>query len=205
VSTRRGLERRLADIATFDDPRLDLEQYPTPADLAAHLLHDADLRRDLEGTVIDLGTGTGVLALGAALRAPERVIAIERDADALATARENERVLEPPVPVVWIRGDATRPPLAVEDATVVTNPPFGAQNGNRGADRAFLAAAADIAGVSYSVHNAGSEAFVESFAADRGGAVTHAFEARLDLDRQFAHQTEERETITVEVFRIEWA
>ena len=204
MSTRRGLERRLADLATFEDPDPGLEQYPTPADLAAHLLHDADLRGDLSGTVVDLGTGTGILALGAALRAPERVIGVEHDAAALATASGNERRLEPPTPVAWLRGDATRPPIDTRDATVMMNPPFGAQDGNRGADRAFLEAAARIAAASYSIHNAGSEGFVEAFAADSGGAVTHAFEAQFDLGRQFDHHTADRETITAEVFRIEW-
>jgi len=84
------------------------------------------------------------------------------------------------------------------------NPPFGAQSGNEHADRAFLATASEIAAVSYSIHNAGSEAFVESFADDGGGAVTHAFRAEFDLPKQFDHQTSERETVDAEVFRIEW-
>ncbi len=204
MSTRRGLERRLAELATFAEPRVDLEQYPTPADLAAYLLHDADLRGDLVGTVVDLGTGTGVLALGAALREPDRVVGVERDASALAIARENELTIDPPTPVDWLRGDATRPPIPPGGATVVMNPPFGARDGNRHADRAFLAAAGEIAAVSYSIHNAGSEAFVEAFVGDAGGTVTHAFEARLDLGQQFEHHTADRETITVEVFRIDW-
>ncbi|MFB6295665.1 MAG: METTL5 family protein [Halobacteriales archaeon] len=212
MGTRRGLERRLGDLAAFDDPRLDLEQYSTPADVAAHILHDADLRGDLEGTVVDLGCGTGVLAIGAALRSPARVIGVERDPGALATARENEREAAPPVPVSWLVGDVPDLPLCPDDApgapgnevTVVMNPPFGAQNGNRGADRAFLAAASDLASVSYSIHNAGSKAFVDSFVADAGGEVTHAFEARLDLDRQFAFHAADSEEITVEVFRIVW-
>jgi putative methylase len=205
MSTRRGLERRLADLATFEDPDRSLEQYPTPSGLAAHLLHDADLRGDLAGTVVDLGTGTGVLALGAALRGPERVVGIERDPVALALARENESIIDPPTPVAWLRGDATRPGVGTDDATVVMNPPFGAQRGNRHADRAFLEAAAEVATVSYSIHNAGSEGFIEAVADDAGAAVTHAFEARLDLDHQFDHHSAETKAITVEVFRIEWA
>jgi putative methylase len=205
MSTRRGLERRLAELATFENPDRELEQYPTPADLAAHLLHDADLRGDLSGTVVDLGTGTGVLALGAALRGPDRVIGIERDPATLALARENQRAVDPPTPVAWLRGDATRPAVRTDDATVVMNPPFGAQRGNRHADRDFLEAAADIGAVSYSIHNAGSEKFVEGVADDAGATVTHAFEARLDLDRQFDHHSAETETITVEAFRIEWS
>jgi len=188
----------------FRDPDPGLEQYPTPADLAAHVVHLADLHGDLAGRrVVDLGAGTGMLALAAATRSPERVLAVELDAGALRVARENEAGVDPETRVDWLRADATRPPVAAVD-TVVMNPPFGAQRGNEHADRAFLAAAADVAGVSYSIHNAGSREFVESFAGDRGGEVTHAFAAEFPVDAQFDFHTSDREVLDVEVFRIEW-
>lgn len=203
---KRRLERRLSGLAGFESPRPDLEQYPTPAWLAAHLVHLADLQGDVrDRTVVDLGAGTGILALAASGRAPRRVIAVERDRSALSVARENERRFDPPVPVDWVLGDAARPPLTPqEDVTVITNPPFGAQRGNEGADRAFLAASASLADVSYSIHNAGSREFVESFVADLGGEVTHAFEAELAVDRQFEFHDSEREELPVEVYRIAW-
>jgi putative methylase len=168
---------------------------------------------DLAGqTVVDLGTGTGMLALGAAFRGPARVLGLDRDPAALSQARENERRVEPPEAIDWLLADATRAPLCFSDSagldreetTVLMNPPFGAQTGNEHADRAFLATASEIAGVSYSIHNAGSQDFVEAFAADEAGEVTHAFRADLDLPRRFDHQTSERETIDAEVFRIRW-
>ncbi|NEU56963.1 METTL5 family protein [Halorussus sp. MSC15.2] len=209
---KAALERRLSRVAGFEDPSVELEQYPTPADLAAHLVHLADVQRDLAGkTVVDLGTGTGMLALGAAFRGPTRVLALDRDPAALAQARQNEREVAPDVPVSWLLADATRAPLCVsedapsrEEATVLMNPPFGAQTGNEHADRAFLTTASEIASVSYSIHNAGSREFVEAFADDEGGEVTHAFSADLDVERQFAHQTSERAVIDTEVFRIRW-
>ncbi|USZ68441.1 METTL5 family protein [Halorussus salilacus] len=210
--SRAALERRLSRVAGFDDPRVEFEQYPTPAGLAAHLVHLADVQGDLAGrTVLDLGTGTGMLALGAATRSPARVLALDRDPDALGVARENERRIAPEseaateTEVEWLLADATRHPICASDATVLMNPPFGAQRGNEHADRAFLATAAEVGSVSYSVHNAGSREFVEAFAADEGGEVTHAFRAELALDRQFDHQTSEREVIDAEVFRVVWS
>jgi len=204
---KRALAERLHGLAGFSEPDVSLEQYPTPPDLAAHILHVADLQGDIAGhTVLDLGTGTGVLALAAACRDPARVLALERDAEALAVARENERTVAPGTPVDWLRGDATRAPLGPNSVdTVVMNPPFGAQSGNEGADRAFLTTAASVAGVSYSIHNAGSREFVESFAADEGGTVTHAFAAEFDVPRLYDHHDREREVVEVELFRIEWA
>jgi len=206
MSTKTQLAQQLGVVAGFDDPRVDLEQYRTPPDLAAHLIHTADLHGDIEGrTVVDLGTGTGMLALGAVLRGPDSVVGVDLDSMPLSTARDNERRVAAAADIEWVLGDATAVPLSSEGpTTVVMNPPFGAQAGNEHADRAFLATAADIAGVSYSIHNAGSAEFVESFAGDNGGEVTHAFEAELDLPRQFEFHDADTQTITVEVFRIEW-
>lgn len=204
--SKRALERRLGGLKGFADPCAALEQYTTPASLAAHVIHRAGLQGDLAGrTVVDLGAGTGILAFGAAARGAGRVVGLELDPEALATARENERAFEAGAPVDWVAADATRPPLSLAGpTTVLTNPPFGAQDGNEGADRAFLAAAADLADVSYSVHNAGSQAFVEAFVPDEGGTVTHAFEAAFPVDRQFPFHTDERRELTVEVYRVEW-
>ena len=207
MPTKSALAQQLGVVAGFDDPRADLEQYRTPPDLAAHLVHTADLQGDIQGrTVVDLGCGTGMLALGAALRSPARVVGLDIDPAPLSTARGNERRVGSTTSVSWVRADATRAPLCppVAETTVVMNPPFGAQSDNEHADRRFLETAAAIAGVSYSIHNEGSRSFVESFAADNGGEVTHAFETEFDLPRQFEFHESDRQAITAEVYRIDW-
>lgn len=203
METKRALERHLADVQGFSEPRVELEQYPTPAGIAAQLVHIADLRGDLDGIVVDLGTGTGRLALGAALRGA-RVLALDADRAALEIARENERRIAPDGRIDWLCGDGGRPPIRLSNATVLMNPPFGAQHGNRGADRRFLDAASGFADVIYSIHNAGSREFVESFVTDRGGEVTHAYELAFDLDRQFDFHEEETKSIRAECYRSSW-
>ena len=217
MTSRRSLEGELAVVAGFADPTADLEQYPTPADVAAHVVHLADLRGDVaDRTVVDLGAGTGMFALGAALRGARRVVGVELDAGALGVARANERRVGARTDVHWVNADATRSPLtrdrllAVGDAahddavTVIMNPPFGARTGNEHADRAFLETVAALADVSYSVHNEGSREFVESFAADNGGTVTDAFAATLTVGRTYDHQTAASADIDAEAYRIEW-
>ena len=207
MATKRSLATKLGVVAGFEDPRAALEQYPTPPGLAAHVVHLADLHDDIAGrTIVDLGAGTGMFALAAALRGPARVVGIEIDRSAVTTARENERRVTASAPVHWIQGDATRPPVSFpEPATVVMNPPFGARNGNRNADRGFLATASELSTVSYSVHNAGSREFLEAFVADNGGEVTHAFEADFAVNAQFDHHTADSHDVDVEVYRVEWA
>jgi putative methylase len=138
MSTKTGLAQQLGVVAGFDDPRVDLEQYRTPPDLAAHLVHTADLNGDIEGrTVVDLGTGTGMLALAAGLRGPTSVVGVDVDPVPLATARENEGRVAAATGVEWVLGDATQLPLDPEGpTTVVMNPPFGAQASNEHADAA---------------------------------------------------------------------
>jgi putative methylase len=182
------------------------------------------MRGDLaERTVVDLGAGTGVLSIGAALAGGGRVVGVEVDERALEIARENERTMATAdggtgeagataeadsggsLAIEWVRADATRPPLPPADGpTVVMNPPFGARDGQEGADRAFLTAASTVAGVSYSVHNAGSLDFLEAFAADAGGRVTDAFAAELALERTFDFHDADREPISALVVRIDW-
>ena len=205
MTERRRLAQQLGVVAGFDDPRIDLEQYRTPPDLAAHLVHVAALHDDIAGeTVLDLGCGTGMLTLASALAGAQLSVGIELDAGALVTASENETRVGTQGDIDWVRADATRPPLSCSDATVVMNPPFGARDGNEHADRAFLAAARDLAAVSYSIHNAGSHDFVESFVADEGGEVTHAFAAEFDVASQYDHHDEATRTLDTELFRIRW-
>ena len=206
MGTKSTLTQRLGVVAGFEDPRVDLEQYRTPPGLAAEIIHLADLQGDIERRqVLDLGCGTGMLALGTALRGPRSVIGIDLDRAALEAAVANERRVGSTTPVSWVRADATRPPLAADGpTTVVMNPPFGAQAGNEHADRRFLRAAAALADVSYSVHNGDSLSFLESFAADNGGRVTQAFAAECRLPATYEFHAESARTIDVEVVRIAW-
>ncbi|SDK07935.1 methyltransferase [Halovenus aranensis] len=206
MTGKRELARQLSQVAGFENPAAALEQYATPAAIAATLVHTAGLHDDI-GTrlVVDLGCGTGMLALASAVAGAAEVVGIDIDPDALAVARDNERAVGPETAVSWVRGEIPRVPFApTRDVTVLMNPPFGAQSGNEHADRAFLETAASLAVVSYSIHNAGSAAFVESYATDHGGEVTHAFEATFELPRTFDFHDHDSRSIDAEVFRISW-
>ena len=87
----RELEGALGEVRPFGKPKVALEQYPTGAHLAACMLHTmADAFDELEGCVVaDLGCGTGVLSIGAALAGAERVVGVDVDPDALAICKEN--------------------------------------------------------------------------------------------------------------------
>jgi methyltransferase (EC 2.1.1.-) len=199
------LETQLAVVAGFDSPDVHLEQYRTPPEIAAAVIHRADLEGDIaDRQVADLGCGTGMLALGAALRGASTVVGVDIDPAPLRTAMANARKVGARSAVGWVCADARAVPLADID-TVVMNPPFGAQQTARHADRGFLETAAAIAEVSYSIHNAGSEGFVEAFVEDEGGVVDAAFSAALTVPPTYEFHSAEAATIDAEVYRIRWA
>lgn len=146
---KKELERALQRVTPHTRPRPDLEQYSTPATIAADMLYTAHTFGDVEGReVVDLGCGGGILSIGAALLGAERVTGIDVDPNAIDDARRN--VEEAGVKVELLNMDIRDADLKAD--TVIMNPPFGAQR--RNADRPFLETALRIAPRAYSFHNA---------------------------------------------------
>jgi putative methylase len=197
----RQLEIALQGLEGFPAPRPALEQYPTPAPLAARLLFFAAGHGEIEGeAVLDLGSGTGVLACGAALLGAASVTGVETDSAAIAVAEKNAERLG--VTVEWIRGDVGDLPEPVRGRvydTVVMNPPFGAQVPH--ADRPFVDAALAHGRMIYSLFNAGTLPFLERYMAGRG-EVLETVAARLALPRSMAHHRKAVVEIPVECVRI---
>jgi predicted RNA methylase len=65
----KKLQYELEDIETFENPKIELEQYTTSSHIAACILHTAQFVYDdiKDKMVADLGCGSGVLCIGAAL------------------------------------------------------------------------------------------------------------------------------------------
>lgn len=197
----RDLEIRLERLEGFPHPSAKLEQYPTPAPLAARMLYDAFMQGDIEGKrVLDPGSGTGVLAIGASLLGASEVVAIEVDPDAIQVAERNTGTTG--TDVQYITSDVKKPGLADEldrFDTAVMNPPFGAQNIH--ADRPFLDLTLATANVTYGIFNAGSRGFIEGYIRGRG-AVSYVIGGKCSLKRTFAFHRKDRLEIDVEILRI---
>jgi len=197
----KQFEMALQRCAGYEKPHVALEQYQTPAPLAARLLFDAFMQGDIGGkSVCDLGSGTGILAIGAALLGAASVRGVEIDRDAIRVAQENARLLG--VDVTFVNTDISSGAGEISPCdTVVMNPPFGAQKQNVHADRPFIDAALALAPVTWGIFNAGSAPFIEAYIAGRG-IVTGRVSGTFSIKRTFAFHSRDIQEIPVEIVRL---
>ncbi|HDS45710.1 MAG TPA: methyltransferase domain-containing protein [Methanomicrobia archaeon] len=194
---KRELEIILERVEDIEQPEVESEQYATPAPVAAELLFFAFSHGDIADRVVyDLGCGNGILGIGAKLLGARAVIGIDRDGKALGTARKNSAMFG--VEVDFRQCEIHE--IKVAGDTVVMNPPFGAQRKNRHADRAFLEKALVVAPVVYSIHNAGSEAFIRRLLP--ATTTIDRFPVAFPLKRRFAFHQKDRKVIPVDIYRI---
>jgi putative methylase len=145
------LELFLSQVESHPSPKADLEQYTVSEAVAAKMLYMAAYANDdiIGKKVLDLGCGTGRLALAASYLGAKHVVGVDIDKTAIKTASKNAAKAGPEVNVQWVLGDIATVTGSFD--TVLQNPPFGIQK--RAADRKFLQKALEVGNVIYSLHN----------------------------------------------------
>lgn len=197
---KKKLEIILQKLDSHPDPKPELEQYMTPGDVAARLLHLAYSHNSIsQRSVLDLGCGTGRLAVGAALLDAEKVVGIDIDGMALDIARKNAN--QAGVEVIWRKADVRKIDSPRVD-TVVQNPPFGVQR--RGADMDFLEKALRLGEHVYSIHKAvpKNRDFISSQIKELGGKVTNRIEMEFHIPSQFEFHKQDVYRFKVDLYRI---
>jgi len=200
---KRDLERALSQIEAHPLPNAYLEQYTTPSDVAAETLYLAAYVYDdvIGKTVVDLGCGTGRLAIGAALLGAKEVFGIDVDGVAVRVAQKNAEKMGVKEKTHWVIADID----VVKGAfgTVLQNPPFGVQR--RRADRRFISKSLELSSTIYSFHKGGesNREFIKRFIERHGGRVTNIFPLKMEIPRMFKFHTKKKRSIQVDLYRIE--
>jgi putative methylase len=169
-----------------------------PADLAAEILFRACyVYDDIEGkSIADLGTGTGRLAIGAALLGANYTIGVDSDESALKIAQGNAKRLR--VQIDWVLGEVA--PLRGRFDTIVMNPPFGTKQIH--ADAQFLEVALRLASVVYSIHKSSTRGFLVRWLNRHETRPAIVISGKLEIAHQFPFHRKRREYVDVDVYRI---
>jgi len=195
--SKRQLEIQLGKLRILQTPQLRLEQYPVSAKVAAELIFMAGFEHhDLQGETIDLGTGTGRLAIGAAKMGSKRVMGVDIDEKSIALAREN--AISAGVQVDWLISDIKK--IRGRYDTVIMNPPYGTRSPHL--DLLFLERAFELAPVSYSVHKSSTREFLRRVIEKRNRKVDAVRSMRLDIPHLFPFHHKKWENVEVDLYRI---
>ena len=198
----------LSKLESFSVPDIKEEQYITDSQIAAHWLNNADILDDIEGKIVmDLGAGTGILSIGAALLGAKRVILVEKDKSALEAAKKNISLYED-LPVELSHGNIEDDKFCEglkkkEVDVIIQNPPFGTKQ--KHADRLFLEKAFGLGKVVYSMHKTTSQDFLEAFAKDNGFRITHRWDYYFPIKNVYNYHKKRIQRIKVGVWRFEKA
>ncbi|HVP26089.1 MAG TPA: METTL5 family protein [Candidatus Bathyarchaeia archaeon] len=201
------LERFLQQIEPHPSPKPSLEQYMTPTDVAAAMLYIAAyVNDDIVGkSVLDLGCGTGKLALGAAFLSAKQVVGVDVDKVAVEMAFENAVKTGLKRKVQWVAADVSV--VHGKFDTVLQNPPFGVQK--RNADRVFLEKALETGKVVYSLHKKTflaksrvDKTFLENFIEGHGGEIQTVYPMVMSIPHMFSFHTKRKHEFAVDLYVI---
>jgi putative methylase len=215
------LELFLSQIKPHPSPQASLEQYTVSEAVAATMLYlAAYIHDDIIGkTVLDLGCGTGRLALAASFLGAQLVVGVDIDKAAIKIASENSEKAGLKANVQWVVGDINA--INGRFDAVLQNPPFGVQK--RAADRKFLEKALEISRTVYSLHkhphtdrqlikklkaNTGSllqvspSPFIKKFVEDHNGMIEAVYAMLMTIPRMFDFHTKTKHDFVIDLYLI---
>ena len=87
ITKKKHLEMAIQKVPKHPNPKVGLEQYSTPATIAADLLWNAYSLGDIaDKKVMDLGCGTGIFAIASKLLGAASAIGVDIDKDSIDLA-----------------------------------------------------------------------------------------------------------------------
>lgn len=216
------LEIALAKIEPHPYPKAHLEQYTITPEVAAEILYIAAYTNNdiADKTILDMGCGTGRLAIGGVLLGAKEAVGIDIDKSAVKAAYNSAKKLGVKEKTHWVVADIAA--LRGTFDTVLQNPPFGVQK--RKADRRFLEKALKVGKHIYSLHKSNKEKlelvrdsrkrdsylvpatsspFLEKFIAEHGGKITALYRMRMTIPRMFRFHTKRRHKFLVDLYVLE--
>lgn len=198
ITKKKHLEMAIQKVPKHPNPKVNLEQYSTPATIAADLLWNAYSLGDIaDKKVMDLGCGTGIFAIASKLLGAASAIGVDIDKDSIDLASSYCG------DVNFICSDICDLENDFDVDTIFQNPPFGSQkNAKKGADLKFISKAIELSPkVLYSFHMASTEEFLISYFEKNDLEITHIFRYNFPIPKIYEFHTMESANVEVIVIR----
>ena len=199
----KELAIELDRLKSFSKRSIKLEQYPTPANIAAEWLWGMAVKQEIQDKVIlDAGCGNGILGLGCLLLGAKKVYFLDIDKDVINITKENYKILAREYElgkVQFINEDISDFNKKVD--LVIQNPPFGTKQEH--ADKIFLEKAFSIAKIIYSMHKSSTKKFIEAISKDSGFKITESWDYAFPIKAEFKFHSKLIKKIEVTVWRME--
>ncbi len=203
LRSKRDLEVILSKLKSFEKPSLTLEQYPTPSYIAAEWAWNMALKGEVAGrTIVDAGSGPGIIGIALLLLGARKIIFIDKDHEALHICRQNYQNLQEEYDIGQAEFIAHDFSLFDGEADlVVQNPPFGTKQEH--ADKKFLEKAFATAPIVYSMHKWSTQKFVEAICKDHKFKITDVWRYEFPIKATFSFHEKPRQLIDVGLWRME--
>ncbi len=202
--SQKKLEILLQELDSFIEPSPDLEQYPITASGAALILSIiSNTYNDIQNkTIGDLGCGTGILAIGAALLGAKQVIGVDIDPKQLEIAKLNALKLNLSDKIEWFHMDIENFSTTVE--IIIQNPPFGVQKKERGMDTIFLKKAIQNARIIYSLHKSGTKnrEYLERIIQKFNAHINAIIPLEISIPHLFIFHKKKQYPVQIDLYRI---
>lgn len=203
IRSKRDLEIILSKLKSFETPSLQLEQYPTPSNIAAEWVWNMAMKGEVAGKVIlDAGCGPGILGIGLLLLGARKIIFLDKDAEAIKICQQNYQKVQDEYEIgsaEFITHDVSL--FDGEVDTVVQNPPFGTKQEH--ADKKFLEKAFATAPIVYSMHKWSTQKFVEAICKDFDFKITEVWRYEFPIKAAFAFHEKPKQMLDVGLWRME--
>ena len=200
----KNLISKLESIETFENPKEYLEQYQTSPEIAGEMFHYIynKFGEEIENMKIgDLGCGTGILGIAAALIGCKDVVLFDIDEEIIDIAKQNVNNLELQNCIQIILCDVNQiknwKTLNKKFDIIVTNPPFGIRS-QSGADVEFIKCGINLCnGFVYSLHKFSTFNFLKKFYSKNNINNLNGFKINYDLPKSYKFHKKNNKVIDV--------
>ncbi len=202
--SRKKLEIVLQNLKEMENPKPELEQYSiTPQGASTILSIISNTYNDIQNKMIgDLGCGTGLLAIGAALLGAKQVIGVDIDRRQLDIADQNAKTLNIFDKIRWVQMNIQDFNITVD--VIIQNPPFGVQKRDRGMDSIFLKKAMRNAPIIYSIHKSGTknQTFLRNLIQNQQAIVDAIIPLQIVIPHLFEFHQKKSYPVQIDLYRI---